>query len=615
MLYNLLESKAYRKNTGKITIAAALVGFTVFIFVFVLNTGKTELMKVEAQTATTTLTVLNTPPQWVASSTELVESSLTSPTNSGSVISWRAVATDPNQPNYYLLICSTATAPSSTNGGAPRCNGGVQWGVSAPTPVNTQAVVSTTTTEVSPFTHENNWFAWICDDDSVSARCNSTFTNGTNATNSSPFYVNYRPVFSSLTSNSPQAPGQTITFSSVASDPFAAQFSDLLTLIICSTSVFSTTTNTCGDATLATTTIPVTANPTALYVLPAVIRDDNYNAFGFVIDRFGHQAQGTAQGSNSPITVLNVAPTVAGGTISLNGGNNIILTQPGAETPGITLSFVVTDANSCSNSTGVPGSEITNYALSVFRGSLGTTSCGVFNAGNYNPNNCYTSAVATTTWALSCTASSTSCTADGVDNSILYNCSFPMWFLADPTDTGSFFTGDNWRAAVLAIDDDFATGTAAISAGSVALNSLAVFNLQQSQIPYGELEPGQNMPFLSASTTIVSLGNTGLDQLLSGSAMCGTFTPLNPCPNSASSTIPENRQQFAASSVAYGSGTQLSSTTPQELELNVPKSTSTTTPSSRPIFWGIGVPIDITLAGAYTGLNNFQLRVAETVDW
>ncbi len=612
MLYNLLESHTYRQNAGKVTIATSLVAISVFAFVFLFNAGKTELLKVEAQTASTTLTVLNTPPQWVASSTEVVESSATNPTNSGDVISWTAVATDPNQPNYYLLICQTNDAPSSTNGGAPSCNGGVQWGVSAPTPVGTPAVVSTTTTEVSPFAESNDWYAWICDDDAVSARCNSSFTNGTNATNSSPFFVNFRPIFDTISSDSPANPSETITFTASSSDPNG----DTVTLIVCSTNGYSTTTNTCDDDTLATTTVPVVSGPTAVYTVPSIIRDDFYDAYVFIIDEFNHEAIGGQQGANEVIEVLNVAPTVAGGTISLNGGSNIILTNGGSETTGFTLDFVVSDANSCSNTTGLPATEVVDYGVSLFRGSLGTSTCSAFDGGDYDPNNCYTSSVPTTTWALSCTASSTSCTADGVDDTILFNCTFPLWFVADPTnDVNSPFDGDHWVAAIAGIDDDSATGTQSIGSSPVPLNSLSVFDLQQAEIPYGELEPGQDMSTLSASTTILSLGNTGLDQNLTGESMCGTFAVGSPCPSSASSTIPENRQEFATSSIAYGTGTDLSSTTPQELELNIPKSTSTTTPESRPIYWGIGVPIDITLAGAYTGLNSFSLVVSEPLEW
>lgn len=608
MLQHLIDSKGHVLIAGKITIATAFVGMLVFAFVFFFNAGQTELMRVEAQQgATTTLTVLNTPPQWVASSTELIESSVTSPTNSGDTISWVAVATDPNQANYYLLVCSTSATPSSTNSGAPFCNGGTQWGVSAPTPVNTQAIVSTTTTEETPFSNSNDWFAWVCDDDPVYARCNATYTNGTNATNSSPFIVNYRPVFDSMSNDSPKNPSETVAFSSSSTDPFG----DDLRLIVCSTNSYSTTTNTCNAQTLSSTTVGVSANPGASYQLPTIIPDDDYNAYGFIIDEFGHEAQGTGQGSNSIFTVSNVAPTVT--SIFINGGLDLAISQPGAETTGFTLAFTTADANSCRTS--ADDYEIEEYTLSLFRTGVGSTSCNGTDAGQYDPNNCYPSILATSTWNLSCTAATSTCTSGGGDSTMDWNCTFPLWFVADPTDAGSFYESELWGAAIAGIDDDNATGTLATSTSGVDVESFPYFDLETSQITYGQLEPGQNSGTLNASTTIASLGNTGLDQLLDGESMCGTFAVGNECPNSASSTIPESQQQYATSSVAYGSGTALSSSTQQQLELNIPKTTSTSTPESRPIYWGIGVPGSITLAGAYTGLNGFYLVASEPEEW
>jgi hypothetical protein len=360
--------------------------------------------------------------------------------------------------------------------------------------------------------------------------------------------------------------------------------------------------------------VAVNSNPSAVYAVPVIIRDDFYDAYAYLIDEFGHEAQGGAHNTNSQIEILNVAPTVAGGTISLNGGANIVLTNPATETTGFTLDFVISDANSCSNSTEIAATEVTGFAASLFRTSLGTSTCSGLDDTDYNPNNCYTSAVATTTWALSCTASTTSCTPNGLDDTTLFNCTFPLWYVTDPTnDVNSPFDGDNWVAAIAGIDDDNATGTQTIGTTPVPVNSLAAFALQTSEIAYGALEPGDFTPTLAASTTVAATGNTGLDQLLSGESMCDGFSVSSPCPVSASSTIPESEQEFSAtSSTAYNSGIDLTaSSSPTELELNVPKSTSTSTPSTKPIYWGINVPGAITLAGSYTGLNYFQLQVSE----
>jgi hypothetical protein len=99
--------------------------------------------------------------------------------------------------------------------------------------------------------------------------------------------------------------------------------------------------------------------------------------------------------------------------------------------------------------------------------------------------------------------------------------------------------------------------------------------------------------------------------------MCGTFSLATKCKSYATSTVPENKQKFSSSSLAYSSGAALtlSSTTAKEVELNVHKTTSTTTFNSGVTYWGIAVPIAVTLAGSYQGLNTFIAKTAEAVDW
>ena len=189
---------------------------------------------------------------------------------------------------------------------------------------------------------------------------------------------------------------------------------------------------------------------------------------------------------------------------------------------------------------------------------------------------------------------------------MVWNCTFPLWYVANPTDRGPFDL-DEWFASIGGIDDDSAIGSSTKSEYGVDVNSASYMELLTASIVFGELEPGEKNETLTATTTIRSVGNTGLDQNFSGHSMCGTFSLSTLCPSSASSTIPENKQVFASSSVAYASGFPLSSTTPYFFDLNIAKPTSTTTPTSGVVYWGIDVPIDITLAGAYTGLNTFSL--------
>ncbi len=609
-------------TAGKVTVLTSFVGVAVFAAIFLLNLGAEELQKVQAQSglATTSITVLNTPPQWTVDAQEQVGSSTSTPTNSGSQVRWVATATDSNSAPYFLLICSTSATPTANAAASqfvlgsapPDCSASsTQWAVSASTTSGSQALAATTTLEA--WSEANNWFAWICDDDPVNPRCNATYKQGTGTT-SSPFYVNHRPTFTAFADNSPALPGATVTFTSTSDDADVTGTADTVRLFVCSTASFSTTTLSCGATTLASSTY-VATNAAATYTISIPTRDTNYGAFGYVVDNHSHLASGGSQGTDSVLTVNNATPFVNSGDITLNNGADMSLSVLAGQTTGFDVSFSVSDNNSCRTSTN--GDEIVDYVVSVYRTNNSTSSCDAIS--DYDANDCYTSALATTTWNLSCTASTTSC-GGPTDLTMVYDCTFPLWYVADPTDASTTpFFGTQWAAAAAGVDDDAATGV--LVAGSILQDvaSLLGIALDDPTIPYGALEPGDRTDPLAASTTIRAVGNTGIDELLQGESMCGTYTSAVTCPTSATSTIAERYQVFATSTVTYGTATSagrtLSSTTQKELELNVAKPTATSTQTSGVTYWGIEVPLSITLAGSYTGENTFYGRVAEVADW
>ncbi len=611
------------RTAGKITVYTSLIGVLVFAVVFVFNLGSQDIKQVVAQSdlASTSVTVLNTPPQWTASSTELIESSTTTPTNAGDVVSWVAVATDSNNEPYYLLICSTDSAPTATPSGAPNCAAtSTQWAVSPQTPSGSQATAATTS--LDSWYETNEWYAWICDDNNLTPRCNTVYTQGTNATNSSPFSINHRPDFKFIWDDSPKEPGQMVTFTSTSTDNDASGTPDRVRLFVCSTQSFNTVTDTCSVTTLASTTALAANNATATYTIVIPTQDQNYGAYGYVIDSHGFEAT-TTQGTDSILSVSNVAPYVSSSTIALNGGNDMILSVEAGQTTGFTLQFAVSDFNSCDSiaSTTLLGDEITNYQLTIYREGSGVGSTTCTPGSILNPNNCYPSTVATTSWNLVCTASTTSCTG-ATDRDKVYDCTFPLWYVADPTDgtaTSTQFSTNDWRAQVLGADEA-ATGTLAQSnVADIEVTSFLAFALNTLEIPYGSLEPGQKNEILTATSTIAATGNVGLDKDVQGESMCTTYTASTKCPNSASSTISEYNQVFATSSVTYNtassSGNKLSSTTPKLIDLNVQKSTSTSSPAVKDAYWGINVPNTITYAGSYTGQNTFTARVSSSTQW
>lgn len=603
-------------TAGKVSVFACVLGLLSFAFIFTINISKGTFNTVEAQSvASTTVTVLNTPPQWTVDAEELIESSTTTPTNAGDVVSWVAVGTDSNADPYWLLICKTSANPTARSNNSPICDAtSNQWSVSPTTTSATQATAATTT--LDSFVEVNAWFAWICDADLTTPRCNATFKQGTSTT-ASPFEVNHRPTFTAYTNTGSTLPGQVVTFYSTSTDTDVSGTADTVRLFVCNLNDFNTTTNLCGPGgTIASSTF-VATHPSAAYTVVIPTQDQTYSAFGFIIDNHGFEASGGSQGTNSSLTVQNATPSVASSTISINNGTNMILTVESGSTTGFTMQYVVSDNNSCVNAAST--SEIVSYQLSLYRSGVGSTTCATGNSSLYNPNNCYTSAVATSSWNLLCTATTTGNTCTGsTDTTIGFDCSFPLWYVADPTDgtaTSTQFSTEDWRAQVRAVDDNGATSTATETANPREVLSFLAFDLNTAIIPYGSIEPGAVPPPLAATTTISATGNVGLDQRLTGEAMCINFATGNECPNSATSTVPAEEQVYATSSVAYASGVALSSTTNAELELDVRKSTSTVTQSTGITFWGIRIPASITLAGNYKGENTFTAIVGESSRW
>ena len=618
-------------TAGKITITMALAGTFILLLVFLLDIGKKDFTQVSAQTATTSVQVLNFPPAWVDLAYEVQNSSTTNPINSGQQVTWRGTAEDQDGgvAPYFLLLCSNSTPPQANSASStadlgtapPQCVSGTQWAVSAATPSGEEAEVSVTTTESNPFGESNNWYAWVCDDDPVNPRCNDTFSQG-DARGASPFVVNRRPVLTSVSNNGPTLPGQTITFTSVSSDPDILRGADNLVLHVCSTNSF--TNATCDGETLATTSSAMTTNATASFEITIPTQNREYDAFVFLVDEFDHVANNNFQ---SNYTVANATPEVVASSISINGGNDITLLNAGTTTPGYLLEFTVTDNNSCvaldpgdPTQELAPGSEFADVFVSLYRsgvGFSGSTACRPLGTSRSDANNCYQSL--NTSWNIACQQVENSCT-DNTDVSTDYTCTFELAHIADPTDgattTEVQFPDENWRAAVAVVDIGNATSTPVEGDTGVEMIRLLAFDLATPSIPYPALEPGQQSD-IEAATNILATGNVGINPDLQGSDMCVDFSPGSPCAVSATSTIPADQQRFAASTGPYTSGNaiSLSSTVSQVLELNIPKTTSLTTLANGNVYWGIAIPSTITQSGAYTGQNEFAVVQSDATNW
>jgi hypothetical protein len=559
-------------------------------------------------TATTTVNVLNTPPNWTENAFENPVSSTSSPTNAGSPVTWNAIGTDPNSDAYYLLICKTSGLPTANNSAAPTCNGGGgnQWAVSTST--NSGATSTAVYTTLAGDAQSNAWFGWICDGNAGGAQCNTTFEQGpgsATSSNSSPFIVNHRPVFSSFINNSPAIPGAVVTWTATASDTdnFVGA-TDTIQLFVCKATDFTGTSCGAGGTYCSSPTSSVNLNPTCTSSIAIPTQDKGYSSFGYIIDQHLFAASGGAQATNATETVSAVAPTIASSSINLLnvGGSStpLSLTNPGGQTSGFQSTFTVTDNNSCLSPTG--GQEVATASIDVYRSGVGLGSCQT--SGNYNPSSCYPAPVGTSTWNLTCTQNGGSCSGSSSVTSA-WTCTFPLWYVADPTDgsaTTTQFPGTGWYAAAQATNYLGTAGTLVQGATTNTVLSFLASQLNTPGISFGALPPGSTTPTLAASTTLSELGNLGLNETLYGLDMCSNFPG---CPVSTTSTIPVGSINYGTSSVAYASGVSLLTNPGALLAVQIQKSTSTATSSLGATFWGLSVPGTIQLSGAYTGQNTF----------
>ena len=528
--------------------------------------------QVNAESITTSVTVGNSAPTFTAGPAENPASSTTSPTNVGSSITFQATATDANNNNYYLIVCSTnSVTPGS--GAAPTC-GATTYCTSTSTASGTQA--SCSKSALAGDSASNTWYAFVCDGIASGSAC-STASQGS-GDSGSPFIVNHVPTFSSPTNNSPVNPGATVTWTSTASDPD----SNNVMLLVCKTTGISG--NTCTGGAWCTSSL-VSSNPSCGYNVPSVNPDGANNAYVYIIDQFNFPSTSGSQGSNVPFTINNVAPTVS--AVTINGGSAIDLVE--SSTKSVTLTATVSDNNSCSG-------EISTVYGYVYRS--GITYAGCDTAGEANNNNCYPE--------ISCSLVGGTCSGT-TDASADYTCTVNLQYYADPTDVNTLYPTENWLNTVKAIDNNSASGNTTVGAG-VEVNSLTAFDITSS-LAFGNLGAGQSNDPLDKTVTTTATGNVGLDQEHSGSANMCTDYPA--C--SGGTPIGVAYQKYSlASSTAYASATALS-TTPAEVELNVPKPISATAVTKN-TWWGILIPTG-TQPGTYSGVNTITAVKGETANW
>jgi hypothetical protein len=249
--------------------------------------------------------------------------------------------------------------------------------------------------------------------------------------------------------------------------------------------------------------------------------------------------------------------------LNLNNGQSIALTE-GATTT-IYATSTVTDYNGYS--------DISSASSTIYRSSLGS-SCTA------NDNNCYK-------------ISSSSCTLSNCSgNSCTLSCRADIQYFADPTDTGTY-SAEKWESHVQVYDtsgySDHETSL------GVELLTLYALSIETPGIDFGSLYVGTDTGAFDATTTIANTGNAQIDIDILGTDLVGGVD-----------TIPVGQQKYATSTFVYSSCTicQFLTGSATNFNVNIPKPTSTSTPSSDEIYWGISIPTGIG-ATTYSGTNTF----------
>jgi hypothetical protein len=619
----------HKKTRAFLLGALSLTAMCIAIVIFDTQHPSHTQSAQATSTATTTVTVLNTPPTWDVTAREQFASATTTPTNTGTSTRWTATASDSNSEDYYLLICKSSSTPIAAAGGPPSCGGGASdiWAVSGAITSGTAGYAATTTQE--GWAEVNDWYAYICDGNSGSPACNDAQYNGLHeagpaSATSSPFVVNHRPYVTLAADDSPTIPGATTTWTTTSDDDDALGGADTIQLHVCKAQDFNAAIPACGVAGFWASSTFTTANATADGFIIAPQQDRDHDAYIYIVDEHGHPASGGWHASSTVLTIQNVAPYVSSSSIQVydvfgttTSDQNLNLVTEEGETENFVVEFQVVDLNSCEAFGG--GDEITSANLNVFRynGTDPYTQSLLCDAsGEYDANSCYTDTNAFFT--PNCYQVPGDCSGP-TQSSVTWECTFPMWYIADPTDNGSQFSGHDWRASVRVADEaltsSYSTYNGAVDvAGSANMIQFLSFRATGSPIAYGSHQPGFGTAQHPATTTVFATGNTGLNQYLSGDAMCTNYPS---CSGNATSTIYVPYQHYSlTNTTAYAAGTELStSTSPTLVDVNITKPTATNTPTQDDTFWGIEVPGSITYAGDYIGRNYIDGAVAPSGEW
>ena len=546
-------------------------GWTILSLFFTM-TGIGIAFPAIADDAATSVNVDNDAPSFSVAPHEDPTSDTTTPTNMDANVTFKATATDTNGNDWYLAICKSNAIATSTDG-APTCPGDA-WGISNAASSTAEATVAYTITS-GEADESYAWYGFACDKTAGNSQCSEMSNTGTSGNNGSPFAVNHRPTFSAVSdeAGNPGASDVTITATTYDDDDDDGS-QDTVSLYVCKTAAFNGSSCTGGEWCHSD---PAVAPPGALacdLTVPDPQAHGEVNYYPYLVDSHSLQASGGQHGSTQSYTVNDVVPTISG-TPSLNGGAAMDLTNE-LSTTDIYFTGLVSDDNGCDDITASTTADIWLH-------SIGHTACD--SAGESNGNTCYPRLVCAYDAAVE------EC-IDADDKTGGYKCTIPFQYYANPTDSGTPWSGIGWTGTLVPADGQGINEGGAGNSATTTMNSFLALSMESgyNAIAYGSMSINTHTETLLEKVRVQAAGNCALNANMSGTSMTGTGDPITAA-----------NQRYAASAVSWASGIELSGVA-APFALGVCKSGYTGTPEYKPIYWGINIPAG-QLPGSYTGTN------------
>ncbi len=276
------------------------------------------------------------------------------------------------------------------------------------------------------------------------------------------------------------------------------------------------------------------------------------------------QQQNSTDGGNNLGWQFNTLPYISGSVLTYDATtlSSTDITLMEGTTKNVVCSATAYDANGYADLTGV--------TAVLYRSGIGVGASDD-RANHY-------------TLTSQCVASG------GSGNTQIYTCTFPVYYYADATDSGTY-SSENWLCKITP-SDHIGGGTGTTSSG-IEMDTLKSIDVGAT-ISYGSLTPNHN----TTGNHTVTVTNTG--NIATGFKVAG-----NNLGCSVRSSIPVGNQQYNLSSFSYGAGTALS-VTATDVGANLNKPTQSTPTVTQNVYWQVAVPTGTK--GTCTGSTSFIIN-------